>query len=70
MRHQKALCDKQPEILLFIMLTMYNLYILLPLFICCDGYFHFCCFYLHTFFFVSTPRTKMTNHDNKLVFFH
>ncbi|AVK37550.1 putative membrane protein [Morganella morganii] len=32
MRHQKALCDKQPEILLFIMLTMYNLYILLPLF--------------------------------------
>ncbi|AUU00829.1 hypothetical protein DYH52_11820 [Morganella morganii] len=49
MRHQKALCDKQPEILLFIMLTMYNLYILLPLFFLLRRIFSFLLF-LFTYF--------------------
>ncbi|AWC95728.1 hypothetical protein AM380_19835 [Morganella morganii] len=51
MRHQKALCDKQTEILLFIMLTMYNLYILLPLFFLLRRIFSFLLF-LFTYFFL------------------
>ena len=58
-----------PEILLFIMLTMYNLYILLPLFLL-RRIFSFLLFYFTYFILCQhSPDKKMTNHDNKSVFF-